>query len=130
MILPTPYYEEPGITIYHGDCRAILPELEPESVSLLWTDPPYGHGNMDGDLQSARVGVRVGRQLAAVPIANDSAEDMRAVVDAALTLAVPLLLSDCCCCCCCCGGGGPKPTFAWLAERMDRDGLAFFHSVI
>jgi hypothetical protein len=25
-----PYYEEPGITIYHGDCRDILPHLERE----------------------------------------------------------------------------------------------------
>jgi site-specific DNA-methyltransferase (adenine-specific) len=26
--------------------------------------------------------------------------------------------------------GGPRPVFAWLAERMDRGGLQFFHSVI
>lgn len=129
MSLPAPYYEEPGVTIYLGDCREILPELEPQSVTLLWTDPPYGHGNMDGDLQSARVGVMGGRQLAAIPIANDSADEMRVVVDAALSYAVPLLRSDCCCCCCCCGGG-PRPTFAWLAERMDQSGLSFFHSVI
>jgi DNA modification methylase len=57
---------------------------------------------------------------------------MREVVDAALLAFLPALRHEscCCCCCCCCGGGGPKPTFAWLAERMDRDGLAFFHSVI
>lgn len=35
-----PYYEEPGIVIYHGDCREILPQLEP--VDLVLTDPPYG----------------------------------------------------------------------------------------
>ncbi len=35
-----PYYESDGITIYHGDCRDILPELEP--VDLVLTDPPYG----------------------------------------------------------------------------------------
>jgi DNA modification methylase len=35
-----PYYEENGITIYCGDCREILPELE--SVDLVLTDPPYG----------------------------------------------------------------------------------------
>ncbi len=28
------------------------------------------------------------------------------------------------------GGGGPRPVFAWLANRMDQDGLSFFHSVI
>ena len=32
-----PYYEEPGITIYHGDCRDILPTLEP--VDCVITDP-------------------------------------------------------------------------------------------
>jgi DNA modification methylase len=36
----TPYYQEEGITIYHGDCRDILPHLEP--VDLVLTDPPYG----------------------------------------------------------------------------------------
>ena len=35
-----PYYEHAGITIYHGDCREILPELP--KVDLVLTDPPYG----------------------------------------------------------------------------------------
>ena len=35
-----PYYEHAGITIYHGDCREILPHLPP--VDLVLTDPPYG----------------------------------------------------------------------------------------
>jgi DNA modification methylase len=35
-----PYYEHAGITIYHGDCREILPTLGP--VDLVLTDPPYG----------------------------------------------------------------------------------------
>ena len=35
-----PYYEEPGFTIYHGDCREILPTLP--KVDLVLTDPPYG----------------------------------------------------------------------------------------
>ncbi len=42
--LPNPYYEEPGITIYHGDCRTILPLLEDKSADLILTDPPYGVG--------------------------------------------------------------------------------------
>jgi DNA modification methylase len=40
--LPRPYYEDSGITIFHGDCRSIIPTLDP--VDLLLTDPPYGIG--------------------------------------------------------------------------------------
>lgn len=36
-----PYYQDDhyGITIYHGDCREVLPTLEP--VDLVITSPPY-----------------------------------------------------------------------------------------
>jgi site-specific DNA-methyltransferase (adenine-specific) len=36
-----PYYDEDGITIYHGDCRDILPQVSGDAVI---TDPPYGVG--------------------------------------------------------------------------------------
>lgn len=49
-----PYYEEPDITIYHGDCRDILPHLG--SVDLVLTDPPYGIGKMvSGTMSNARL---------------------------------------------------------------------------
>jgi DNA modification methylase len=38
----TPYYDEDGITIYHGDCREVLPTLG--RFDLMLTDPPYGLG--------------------------------------------------------------------------------------
>jgi site-specific DNA-methyltransferase (adenine-specific) len=40
-----PYYhdEHAGITIYHGDCREVLPTLT-EKVDAVVTDPPYGIG--------------------------------------------------------------------------------------
>ena len=40
--LPTPYYRDDSVTIYHGDCREILPQLPKHD--LLLTDPPYGIG--------------------------------------------------------------------------------------
>ena len=37
-----PYYEEKGITIYHGDCLEIMPDLLANSVDAIITDLPYG----------------------------------------------------------------------------------------
>jgi site-specific DNA-methyltransferase (adenine-specific) len=37
----TPYYSYSGITIYHGDCREVLSQLE-FVADVLITDPPYG----------------------------------------------------------------------------------------
>lgn len=40
MSLPKPYFQDESCTIYHGDCRELLPLIEP--VDLVLTDPPYG----------------------------------------------------------------------------------------
>ncbi len=50
-----PYYDSGGITLYLGDCREILPELD--RVDLVLTDPPYGIGaarNTRGGRQNGR----------------------------------------------------------------------------
>lgn len=41
MVSMKPYYEHAGITIYHGDCREVLPHV---SAGVVITDPPYGTG--------------------------------------------------------------------------------------
>ena len=38
--MPKPFYEDKWVTIYHGDCREILPALDVK-VDLVITSPPY-----------------------------------------------------------------------------------------
>ena len=42
-----PYYEQSGVTIYHGDCRDVIEDFGhfgERPFDLLLTDPPYGIG--------------------------------------------------------------------------------------
>jgi site-specific DNA-methyltransferase (adenine-specific) len=40
-----PYYSHAGITIYHGDCREVLPSVP--ACQLVLTDPPYNEVNRE-----------------------------------------------------------------------------------
>lgn len=46
-----PYYSDKYVQIFHGDCRDILPSLEP--VDLVLTDPPYNVGKDYGTYNDA-----------------------------------------------------------------------------
>ena len=50
-----PYYDEGGITIYHADCREILPTLPPCDLAL--TDPPYANGTEYASFDDSRASV-------------------------------------------------------------------------
>lgn len=118
-------------TLYLGDALQIMPTLPSQSIDMIWTDPPFGHGNMDGDLQAARVrdGVKGARVKAAEPIANDIGDDFERTMQTFIEESARVLVRDCCCCCCCCVGGGPKPTFAKVSQWIDSK-LEFFHAVV
>lgn len=52
-----PYYDAGGITIYHGDCREVLPI----KADVLVTDPPYGVGlGVAKDMRAAGHGLAKG----------------------------------------------------------------------
>jgi site-specific DNA-methyltransferase (adenine-specific) len=38
--MPEPYYADDQVTLYHGDARDLVPDLDP--VDAIITDPPYG----------------------------------------------------------------------------------------
>lgn len=46
----TPYFTDGTVTIYHGDCAVIAPQLG--AFDLLCTDPPYGIGEARGKNKS------------------------------------------------------------------------------
>ncbi len=62
--MTTPYYQDDYCTIYHGDCRGVLPELG--KVDLVLTDPPYGIGEAAGKNKSR------GNLAISVDYGNDS----------------------------------------------------------
>jgi len=37
----TPYYDQDGITVYHGRCEDVLPTVDESSIDLIVVDPPY-----------------------------------------------------------------------------------------
>lgn len=63
--LPEPFYQDDRITIYCGDCTALLSLLTADSVDLVLTDPPYNVSTSDnsGNLPYKTKGGKVSRKL-------------------------------------------------------------------
>ena len=56
-----PYYQDDAVTIYHGDCRDVLPTLAPVETCI--TDPPYGLSFMGKDWDHGVPGVEFWRLI-------------------------------------------------------------------
>lgn len=108
-------------TLYLGDCRELLPLLP--AVDFIFTDPPYGHNNNNGDLihnREAALGLSPNCGSNPRPIANDGAQETAELIEWFFAQLPRLLRPGSCCCCCCCGGGGPDPQFARWSLEIDR----------
>ena len=72
-----PYYKDDWATIYHGDCREVLPGLD--RVDLVLTDPPYGIGlGTHSDATETRQGVGLKKQ--AYESYDDTHENLKSIV--------------------------------------------------
>lgn len=60
-----PYYQHAGITIYHGDCKDLLPKVADIENSVIIADPPYGQTSLEWDEWT-------GNWLQAIPEASKS----------------------------------------------------------
>ena len=102
-----PYYECDGITIYHGDCREILPTLA--LADAIVTDPPYGL-SLIGERHKGQAGCGV-RNLDFFE--NDTLEDGLAHVDTILSASQSLAPHGC--------------VYAWLGHHQFAKATLAFH---
>jgi site-specific DNA-methyltransferase (adenine-specific) len=58
-----PYYEDPWVTIYHADCREVLPSLDWKGVAVV-SDPQYGIGFNTQAKRTRKTGLAFGKKSA------------------------------------------------------------------
>lgn len=78
--------------LWLADCLDVMPTLK--RVDFVFTDPPYGHNNNDGDLIANRekaLGRSTGENEEARPIANDDFDAANKVTKRMLRAVTPLL---------------------------------------
>lgn len=78
----TPYYDQDGITIYHGRCEDVLPALPEEGFRLVLTDPPYSEVTHAGAVsRNSAATIATGRLVTGSTLTFDriDADDLLAV---------------------------------------------------
>jgi DNA modification methylase len=64
-----PYYQDDFVTLYHGDCREIVPTLG--KFDLLLTDPPYGIGESSQKIKARDLCSKINSQSKAMAKQKD-----------------------------------------------------------
>ena len=119
--------------IYNEDCLETMKQIEDNSIDMIFTDPPYGHNNNNGDMASRWEAIFEGKKDNYIPeddwrpILNDGIEANELIQKCFKQFQRILKQGSCCCCCC----GGPDPQFArwslWLDEAFNG---GFKHMII
>jgi DNA modification methylase len=68
----TPYYQDDAVTIYHGDAREILPDLDIIGTQAWLTDPPYSSGGFQEAGRAAGSIGKMGALTSADTIGGDT----------------------------------------------------------
>jgi site-specific DNA-methyltransferase (adenine-specific) len=53
--MEAPYYQKPGVRLYHGDSLAILVRIPENSVDMIFADPPYNLSNGGFSVHAGRM---------------------------------------------------------------------------
>lgn len=72
---PTPYYSDDFVTLYHGDCRAVLATLADQSVDCVITDPPFSARTHEMTRSNSQGAKRHGNRVLSGSFGFDSVTD-------------------------------------------------------
>ncbi len=114
--------------IHHGDCLRWLKTIPDQSVDIIWTDPPYGNNQNNGDL-NASLKEKNGGKPVVKTILNDDPQSWEPLIKGLITEAKRILKPTSCICCCCSGGGGKSAGFAKMAIWLDGE-MRFDQAVV
>ena len=114
--------------IHRGDCLRWLKTIPDQSVDIIWTDPPYGNNQNNGDLNAALKKKGKGKSTPKT-LLNDDSDSWEPLIKGLIAEAKRILKPTSCICCCCGGGGGRNVGFANMALWLD-DEMRFDQAVV
>lgn len=98
-------YQTDRVALHLGDSRKVVANLADESIDFIFTDPPYGSNQNDGDL-NASLHAKRGKKVAS--IANDGPKEADALVRWLFASSYRVLKPGGAIACCCHGSGTKK----------------------